>query len=102
MNTVNHDEFTQNLVLIMLGVDLHNFTLKDQTEMVKECTEIYGQYVKEYFANHHPEFDVEAINNLNMSDALNHDVTNELAVKMDTAYQSFLKHLEESWDEEQK
>ena len=99
MNKVNYDEFTQNLVLIMIGVKLENLEPHQQQEISTECINIYKHYIAEYFANHFPDIDISRFNALDLADKDNHSITIGLAQKIQTAYLSFVSHLEESWPE---
>jgi hypothetical protein len=97
MSKTKYDEFTQNLILVMLGVELENFSEQEQDEIVFECMAIYNQYIVEYFASHFPEIDNTKINILDLVDKNNQSITLGLVQKIQAAYQSFIQHLEETW-----
>jgi hypothetical protein len=91
-----YDEFNQNLVLMILGVNLKDFDVLDQDIMVKECLEIYNSYIKEYFINNYPEVDLD-INNLDYGTQNFTLQINDFSQKIETAHSSFANQLKNSW-----
>jgi hypothetical protein len=96
MSITTYDEFNQNLVLMILGVNLNDFEAPEQDIMVKECLDIYNSYIKEYFINNYPKVNLD-INNIDYRAQNFATEVNYISQKIEVAHSSFTNQLKNSW-----
>ena len=95
---VQYDEFTQNLVTAMLGVQISFIKPEKQTEMVDKCKTIFKDFMYGYFSENFTQVDLIRLKHAQQQDGM-FDKFPDLAPKFEQAYQEFLKQLEISWND---
>jgi hypothetical protein len=94
-----YDEFTQNLVLSILGVSIDEIKQDKVEEMVIQCQAIYKNYMQKYFSENFDEADVTRLKSVSSNPSILEKFP-DFATKFEQAYQSFLSQLEVSWDKQ--
>ena len=97
-----YDEFTQNLVTAMLGVQIDLIKQEKQEEMVEKCKTIFKDFMYGYFGENYTQVDLIRLKAAQSQDGM-FDKFPDLVPKFEKAYQEFLEQLEISWrDDETK
>lgn len=94
-----YDEFTQNLVTAMLGVQIAFIKPEKQTDMVNKCKTIFKDFMYGYFSENFNQIDLMRLKT-SQAQAGMFDKFPDLVPKFEKAYQEFLVQLELSWQEQ--
>ncbi len=94
-----YDEFTQNLVTAMLGVQITMIKMEKQDEMVDKCKQIFKDFIYGYFSENFTQIDLIRLKAAQAQEGM-FDKFPDLVPKFETAYTEFLKQLEISWLDE--
>jgi hypothetical protein len=94
-----YDEFTQNLVTAMLGVQIAYIKPEKQDEMVEKCKTIFKDFMYGYFSENFSQVDLIRLKAAQAQAGM-FEKFPDLVPKFEQAYQEFLKQLELSWQDQ--
>jgi hypothetical protein len=93
-----YDEFTQNLVTAMLGVQISSIKDDKKEEMVEKCKSIFKDFIYGYFTENFTQIDLIRLKASQSQEGM-FEKFPDLVEKFEKAYAEFLKQLEISWEE---
>jgi hypothetical protein len=96
-----YDEFTQNLVLSILGMSINDIKEEKREETILQCQTIFKNFMEKYFAENFAEVDVTRLKAIPSQPDIFGKFP-DLATKFEQAYQAFINQLEVSWKDKQE